>query len=268
MLPSFNDCARAAVAKSYSRVVTAHGFEIAERRPSIGAAVGTAIHKAVEIPLRRLAGETVEGDGLDIAMAAFGKEVEPGCEWDATTKTMPEARRQIEEMSAAYIQSMNTRPKPRFVEMKLDARIHPGWVLTGTIDLVTVDGVIDDLKTGSIKRPYQAQLGAYGILFDSQGSLGESTALQTTWMKRVRGSKGFSPSGIQTIPYDKDVSESYAWATLERVAETVDKFSASGNPDDIPANPMSLMCSPRYCPAYGTSFCKVHNPAPSMEDAG
>lgn len=256
MLPSWNDCARRTAAKQYGDLIEGAGFELRSLMPSVGAAIGTAVHAAVEHVLR---GKLETGtpasidDGVAVALGALRDEIAPGAEWDETTPNLQTAEFQVRRLAQAYM-PLITDIEPAGVELQLSASISDGWELTGKIDLLTRLGALDDLKTGAIRRPYQAQLGSYSILLRSHGHA--VTSVGTTFLPRARKSKPQPAPERQT--YDRAVCEAAAFATIKEIRRDVEAFEGDGDPFAFRANPMSLMCSPRYCPAHGTSFCKLH----------
>lgn len=254
MLPGYADCARRAVAKQYPTIVRAAGFELRELAPSIGAAVGTAVHKAVEMMLLAVrSSETPSvSDAVEAAMQAFRDEVKDGAEYDETTPNRRAAEQQIISLARAYV-PMLSGVRVAAVELDLRASLGGGWEITGHVDLYTEDGRVDDLKTGALPRPYQAQLGGYSLLMRSNGYA--VNAVGTTWIPRVSTRKPQPPATRSDYPLG--VCERTAFATINAIRRDVEAFEETGDPYVIPANPMSLMCSPKYCPAHGTPFCRL-----------
>ncbi|QPC44028.1 PD-(D/E)XK nuclease family protein [Kaustia mangrovi] len=256
MLPGYADCARRAAAKQYRDEIQAAGYELRSLMPSIGAAVGTATHAAVEHVLRHKM-ETGEpgriGDGVAAAMEALREEIAPGAEWDETTPNLQTAELQVRRLAEAYM-PLVADIEPAGIEMELTAQISPKWELTGKIDLYTRIAALDDLKTGAVRRPYQAQLGSYSILLRSHGK--PVTSVGTTFLPRARKTKPQPPPERQH--YDRAVCEAAAFATIKEITRDVEAFAETADPFAFRANPMSLMCSARYCPAHGTEFCKLH----------
>lgn len=265
MLPGYADCARRAVAKQFHRLVEDQGHELRQLMPSVGAAVGTAVHVIAAHVLRNKMEHGIPGvfaDGLTTAMEKFSEEIGPGAEWDDTTPNVMAAQSQIARLAMAYL-PLTQEITPVAVELELTAEIQPGWELSGHVDLITSDGRVDDLKTGALPRPYQTQLGGYALLARANGH--KVSEVGITFIQRVRGSRIQPPPVRQT--FDLDTSQREAMATIQAITRDVDAFEETGKPEVIRANPMSLMCSPKYCPAWGTSFCKMHSEKPSAVDA-
>lgn len=259
-LPGYNDCARRQVAKLFPSEVQGIGYDLAETRASVGALVGTTTHAVVRDHATAMRDE---GAGLDTLLArhtatvaaaipAFLEEVEPGVEWDDSTPNVLIAQRQIERMSHAFLPVLRTL-EPELIEEAMEADLGDHWTLTGTLDCYSSHGAIDDWKTGALPRSYHAQLGGYVLLAKARGL--EVREVATTFVERTRLRAPQRPAERQT--YDVGVVERTAWATVQRIKREVGEFLQTGAVDAIPANPMSMMCNRRYCPAFGTSFCRL-----------
>lgn len=255
MLPSWIDCPRRATARQFKRLVESRGYELRRTLPSIGAAIGTAVHHAAAVLLtaRQKDNASPLESTLADAIAEFQKEIDTGVEWDDTTRNQRAAYQQIESLTRAYVPIIE-KTNPILVEEQFEAGLSDGWKLTGKIDLFTEERHLDDLKTGSLSRPYIQQAGGYTLLLEANGHKVKSAG--TTFIKRVSPKKPQPPT-LQTT-FDLDAARRSAYATAQAIMRDVEAFEQSGDPYDIPANPMSLMCSDKYCPAWGTEFCKVH----------
>jgi len=257
MLPSWQDCPRRSAAKSYRKMIERQGFKLRELQPSIGAAVGTAVHKVAEVVLRAKI-ETGElgnvNDGLEQAFIGFREEIEPGAIWDDTTPNLNAATKQIQGLAQAYIAGVASKVDPLAVELSLEADTGDGFMLTGHIDLVTVQGEVRDLKTGGVDRPYYEQLGAYGLLVRSHGIV-PVTGIGIDWIKRVGKTKPQPP--VQVKQYQSAICQKAALEVIGEVKRCLGEFQQSGNPAAFGCNTMSMMCSDKYCPAWGTDFCPV-----------
>ena len=266
-LPSWGDCARRTAAKSFPREIEARGFALRRTSPTVGAAAGTATHHALAAALRaKLANPSISPDdlrGLVVplsrdAVDVFLLEIGAGVTWDDVTPNSLAAQQQIVRMTRAGL-SLVDDLEPRLVEAPLEASIGDGWDLTGSLDLLTADGRLEDFKTGALVRPYQAQLGAYSLLAKAAGYEVRSTAI--AFIPRSPVSKPQKPP--RRTEYDVDVAERHAWATAQRAKREMTAFLESGDPEALPANPMTMMCGARFCPAHGTSFCRLVEPAPA-----
>ena len=264
MLPGYADCPRRAAAKQWRREVEEAGYELRELRPSVGAAVGTAVHAAAAQMLQAKihSGELGDGkDGIAIAIEAFHEETEPGAEWDDTTPNRSVAETQIKRLTLAYRQGVARHLNPAAVEQAWEVSAGGGFVLTGHCDVITVEGVVRDLKTGALPRPYQAQLGAYSLLARSQDPPIRVSGVAVDFIRRTPKTKPQEPPITET--YDQDVSERAAWSVIERIKVDMTDFRTRLVGDDemleeaFLANPMSMMCRPQFCPAHGTEWCSL-----------
>lgn len=258
MLPSYPDCPRRSAAKMLKRQLGKMGFEIRETRPSVGAAAGTAVHAVNEHVLKCKIDTGTLGslkDGLESAMVGFDEEVGEGCEWDDTTPNRSTAQKQIERMARAYYHGPAQRLDPLAVELELEADAGDGYLLTGHIDLVTRDGWVRDAKTGALLRPYFTQLGGYSLLCRSQKALPEVKGLAIDFVKRTPASRPQDAAIEQVYPVGP--CEAEAFAVVDRIKCDIQNFTASEDPGAFTANPMSMMCGAKYCPAHGTDFCEL-----------
>lgn len=262
-LPGFTDCSRRATAKTFRKELEDDGYTFTALPPSVGAAVGTAAHKGVEAALvakfyRRPA---TAADILGPAMEAFAKEMEPGAIWDDTTPNANTAQQQIRSLISAYINGPGKTVTPLrmadgtpAVELALQADAGNGWTLTGTLDLAEGFGV-RDYKTGALSRPYHGQLGGYALLALSNKIVPKIKTLAIDFCKRAGKTKPQPPCETQVYPVQ--LSMDYALGIITRVKRDWAEYKQDGNLEiAFQANPCSMMCSEKYCPAYGTDFCK------------
>lgn len=259
MLPSYPDCPRRAVAKQYRRKFEKLGYTFRNLPPSVGAAAGTAVHSGAEQLLRALhAGKSITIEqALEPAITGFQEETGKGAIWDDTTPNSNVAIEQIRKMVTAYSQhlempaTINDEPA---VELSLEANAGDGWTLTGHIDLVTATGWVRDTKTGALIRPYHTQLGAYSLLVRSNKIIKvEGAAID--FIQRVGKTKHQPPRVEQTYPVRS--CEREAESLIQRIKSDMAAFDGTQSVGCFMANQMSMMCSDKYCPAWGTSFCEL-----------
>lgn len=259
MLPGYADCARRAAAKQWPRLLAEMGFEIRRLEPSIGAAVGTAVHAAHEAILRQRMADPGLAPAIDSAIASANaklrEEIATGAIWDASSPNLAVAEFQIGRMVRAAIPHLLT-VEPAAVELPLHADLGDGWEMTGHVDVVTVGCHLDDFKTGSVRRPYQAQLGGYALLARANGWRVSTVGI--TWVPRGRQNRPQPPPERQT--YDAAAAERAAWGIAQAIKRDVAEFRRDAQPEAFVANPMSMMCSRRYCTAWGTEWCRMHLP--------
>lgn len=260
MLPSYPDCPRRAVAKQYRRKFEKLGYQFRELPPSVGAAAGTAVHTGAEQLLRAMhAGKSITIEqALDPALQGFSEETNKGAIWDDTTPNANVAVEQIRRMVTAYshkLQMPATVNGEPAVELELEADAGGGWKLTGHIDLVTETGWVRDTKTGALIRPYHAQLGAYSLLVRSNNVISAVKGAAIDFIKRVGKTKSQPPCVEQT--YQVAACERNACAIIVRIKSDMAAFDDKVDVNVFMANNMSMMCSDKYCPAFGADFCEL-----------
>jgi len=262
MLPSYPDCPRRAVAKQYRQKLEKLGYKLRELPPSVGAATGTATHTGTEMLLRaKHANRVITLDeALAPAFAGFLEETGKGAIWDDTTPNANTAQQQISRQVAAYLYGPLTTVMPLTVngapavELELRANCGDGWELTGHIDLIDDAFWPRDTKTGALIRPYHAQLGGYSLLVRSN-AICQVAGLCIDFIQRVGKTKPQPP--CQTISYPVAQCERNAMGIINRIKQDMAQFDREQNPEVFMANQMSMLCSDKYCPAFGTAFCEL-----------
>jgi len=253
-LPIHADCGRRMIAQSYPKLVEEAGFALVPRAQHIAGILGTAFHAACASILRNI---QVDGN-VDVAAAkqtaleSYESAVLAGVEWDKTTPEV--AVMQLGRMIDAWLPYGLTL-KPAQIEQELTSTI-PGTKhqLRGHIDLRTEDGVIHDHKTGANKTSSCVQqMGAYSLLARGNGL--PVTGLSRDFMRRSPKTKAQDEIKPQALNVRQ--AELAATKQIERVVTELDKFTATGDPWVFEANPNTILCSQRLCPAWGTKFCTL-----------
>jgi hypothetical protein len=273
-LSSYPDCNRRGAARLFWREITAAGFKLRHTPRGIGAAIGTAVHLAAKVTLE----EKAKSGTLPPASVATDCAAEMLTEQLATgevtfdgprgaTHNRDEAARQTIVMSRAYHRLVAPAVHPIIVEERLEAEVALGLILSGTPDVVAREPhAVRDLKTGA-RRPgsHAPQIGAYSLLSRSHGLDIDEASID--FIQRV------SPSKPQPDPESKSVpiaaAETAAVNILRHIEADLSTFRHGdparrilpGDPWAFQANPASILCSPKYCPAFGTEFCREGDPA-------
>lgn len=220
--------------------------------PSIGAAVGTATHRAVEaaLPLKKEGKKYAEAIEAT-AKESIGESIIAGVVWDDTTRNRQAAETQAIRQAKVAVEVLPINEIE--VEGAYTAQVNADFSLVGHIDIRS-GGMILDLKTGTTARANQAQYGAYALLCRSNDI--EIDSIGEVYIKRVGVSKP-QPDPV-IVHYDIAAAEQNAYAVIHRIIDDLTRFRDTGDIWAWLPNPNSLMCSPDYCPAWGTAFCNAH----------
>jgi hypothetical protein len=256
MLPAYTDCPRRAAAKQWKQIIIDMGFVLRETPLSIGGAVGTSCHEASKCMVQcKMQGERHDrNDVIDAALSSLHTETAGGVSMDETTGTMNDAEKQVLFLSSAFESDVLPLVNAVELEYRSTARISEDAELSGRFDLEDADETIDDWKYGSKLRYYGSQLGGYSILRKSR--MGKSPKrLSIYHLPRFPVKKTYP--GTSRYFYEVEACERAAYYTTMRIKADIERFIKTSNPWCFPANPMSVLCSDKYCPARGTSFCDV-----------
>lgn len=262
-LTSWGDCPRRAAASLFKREIRDAGFDLNDSLNSIAAGVGTATHAGAAVILMEKMGDASLPSGaltagVDAAIDSLVAQVRDGVVWDDTTPTKTIAERQIKRMTRAYFQYLAPIIEPIAVEERLEADAGDGFVVSGQSDAIAREpDAVRDLKTGVASRTHAPQLGAYAMLQASHGRIVKSG--KTDFIKRVHPDKDQPPPVTTEYPLDDIVQ--VARHRIERIKRELTEFRRRLDDGDaapewsFDVNPMSMMCTAKFCSAYGTSFC-------------
>ena len=266
-LSMYADCPRRGAARLFWREIKAAGFELRRSVRGIGAIVGTAVHSAAAVVYTEKAktgSAPAEHAAIDVAISALEKGIagDP-VEYDGprgVTHNRADALAQAVRMTRVYVRRVVPLVHPILVEERLEAKIGEGVVLVGTPDIVAREpNGVRDLKTGVRVGSHAPQVGAYSLLARAHGIEIDEAAID--WLPRVATAK----------PQPDPVSVKVRLAQAETAASNIIRHMESdlrtfregdparrilpGDPWAFLANPASMLCSPKYCPAHGTEFC-------------
>lgn len=259
---------------AFRREIEAAGYPLRTTDRHIGGIVGTAVHKGVEVTLRGkmesggtpapLSQASEAAAGTVIAQMSDG----PPVTFDANSPSRDFAIRSAIKMTAAYHSHVAPKIMPKIVETRLEAKhpLRPEILVSGQADtiagtpqvLVAEQIGVRDTKTGTRRRANQAQLGTYVLLYRAHG--GNPVSVKEDFIPRVRPEKPQPPP--LTIDYDLELAIQSAAALLERIADAYLDFRLRVENGHRPpewaftANPASILCSAKFCPAHGTRWCR------------
>ena len=277
-LPNWPDCPRRGATRLIPHEIAAAGHRLRHLARGIGGIVGTAVHRAAAVSL----GEKAKTGHLPPASVATDAALDSLSEQLATgeiaydgprgaTHNRNDAVRQAVGMTKTYDRVIAPEVEPIIVEERYLAEVSPGLILSGQPDLICREpNKVRDLKTGA--RPpgsHAAQVGGYSLLARSNGIDIAEAAID--FIQRVAVGK----------PQPDPVSKAVAIAQAETAASSILKHIESdlatfrhgdpvrrilpGDPWAFVANPASILCSPKYCSAFGTSFCHEGDPAKELQ---
>lgn len=225
-------------------------------KSTVGAAVGTATHSGVswilgeKVDTGTLGNET-EADHR--ALTSLDEALAKGCQWDDTTNNLNTAQKQVLRQVATFRISTAPHLRPVAIEQRLTSRFSERLTVSGQADICEGDAV-NDLKTGVQRRANAPQYGTYSLLRRAHGHT--VNRLTEVYVPRARITKPQPEPQLHHIPVE--AAEQAAYGILRRIEFDVTAFEKTGEPWSFLANPTSMLCSDRYCPAHGTAFCRVH----------
>lgn len=261
-LPMFADCPRRWAARHIGAEIADAGYQLREVPVGIGAAIGTSVHAGAgqilqhRIDTGRLPADP--RDAADAAVAELDALTADGVVWDGATGGLNDAHAQVPRMVRAFWAGAAPKLDPVEVEQRIEAP-HPDnplVVISGQGDVFEADGV-GDLKTGTMQRANAAQYGTYSLLRRSQG--GTVNRITEIFLPRVAAKKDQPMPELHEIPVE--AAEQASWATINQIVRVLGEFRDTGNAWAWLPNPQSVLCGDKWCPAWGTEFCRVHRGA-------
>lgn len=264
ILPDYPDCNRRCAARLFWREITAAGHNLRRLPKGIGAAVGTSVHASAALTLKEKAayGSLAPMDVVtDCAVETYRMQAQEELAFDRETPDGRVAEKQVIRMAEKFQECIRPDVEPILVEEKLEADTGFGVILDGHADLVAREpGRIRDLKTGKRLGVYTAQIGGYSLLARSNAL--EIEAADIDYLKRVPLGKEQPP--VVTKATNLGIAEASALLTLKHIARSLelyregdpDRHIEPGRPEAFLSNPSSYLCSPKYCSAFGTSWCQ------------
>lgn len=268
-LTEYADCPRRAAAKMLRRDINHAGYTLREPNRVIGASVGTAVHTGAQYTLDcKIDTGTLAPlkDTQERAMDMLQTGIADGIVWDDTSPNRNTAEKQTLRMVGEYMKSIAPAIEPMRVEYKMSYPISEGYQIVGTIDLLAdFPSALRDLKTGAKMKMHLPQIGGYHYMLRKHGHPVQKLAVD--YLPRVSINKSQPPA--QYHEYDAQLAEQSAAAVIRRFMSDHKEFEkrrVAGQPLEFAflANPSSMLCSKKYCPAHGTQFCREHMPTKDL----
>lgn len=228
------------------------GFQIRESIRHITAAIGTGAHSGAMIGARRKSeGENPKiSDLVEIGIVSLRKEIAEGIEYDDTSRSANIAEKRVRGIINVFASELLPAIEPDVIECPLKATFGDEVLITGHPDLIETSIKIRDLKTGKSGQGHYAQMGTYSLLRQANQHPKPNGLL----IDHIPQKK---PEYTLT-QYSVDVCEQIAKSTIREIIRQYRLFESKQTPDVFPANPMSMLCSEKYCTAYGTDWCAIH----------
>lgn len=271
-LTAYLDCSRRAIAGLFPGAIKDAGFDLRDTGRNIGACIGTSVHKAawytLDQKIRTGGSIGTDEDAIDAGVTTFREEIEDGVRWDESARNANEGDQHIIRMTKMYRHRLVKEINPLSIEERLEASFE-GVIISGQKDVLTREpNDLRDLKTGKAKTSHAAQLGAYSLIERSHGR--EVMGVKEDFLQRVSLRRP-QPEPV-TLTYDIGTAENLALEVIEQiqsdVAEFQERLSTGRRPPEnaFRPNPSSMLCSDKYCPAWGTNFCRAHRPPEPEND--
>lgn len=259
MLPSYQDCPRRSAAGQFRTIIEAAGYTLNQRPQIVGIAVGQGLHAGVKQQADTFISSGQWGsidDAIDSGIDRYHQDIKDGVIFDNNTVSSNEAEKQIITQVKSFVYEVTPHIKPVKCERKyISVTEDKEFEFTGSADLIDTDDIIDDIKGGARSRPYHAQFGGYALLRRAERE-GETKGCRVWHMPRVSTKKSYP--GAQMHVYDVKLCILSASYTINQIKSNVKSFLKTKSSWAFPANPLSMMCSDKYCPAWGTEFCEFN----------
>lgn len=269
-LPQYADCPRRWAARTIAQELLEAGFKVVKQmKSSIGAKIGTATHAGAAY----LIGEKItkgeignQSEAEHRSLEEFDQAMREGVIWDDTSPNVKDAQKQLVRMLKVFRYGIADDLQPFAVERRLEAAFDEDFIVSGQSDLQLINpNSIDDLKTGRHNTRHYAQIGTYSLLARTAYPDIRVDKLRVNFIPRVSLSKPQPEAIIEE--YNQVVAENAAISTLEQIKHTIGEFRGRIEKGDAPpehvflANPSSMLCSEKFCPAWNTNFCREHKGA-------
>lgn len=250
MLPGIDNCEMNAIVRQFPEMVELAGNSLRRPRPHIGGIAGSGFHAAAEhVLIHRM-----EDGALEAAREVILKEIDGApdkqIEWDLATKRVDDALAWVDRAIKKWIPVAETYV-PEQVEAYFEMPLGDGFKFTGHLDVRTVFGVIIDHKSGQHIPHPMPQIGGYAKLAEHAGLAvtgGEMHYVARVPLTRTQPEVFIERYHIPTAIRMADIA-------IDRIKEVVNKFMRTGDPLTFRMNPSALICSKKFCPVWGTSFC-------------
>lgn len=256
--PTFEACPRLWAGR-HAEQIPLQRVNLRRIKQHVGAAVGTATHTGGEYLMREfkrtgeVGGTERSRQAREAALEKFPDELE----FDSVTPGPGAAVEAVGKLVTVYHGHIDPTIEPLLIERGLTMTVGEDLVITGHLDLVLVDLVPTDLKTGRHTPRAASQYGSYFLLLRANAAtigLDERKLkpyFRQTYLPRVPASK--PPKSPVVTEFPQGALERQALSTARQIRRCVQEYRETGDIEAFPARPNSWLCSPNFCPLFGST---------------
>lgn len=238
--------------------IEAAGYKLRDLPSSVGAAIGSGTHTAVAHDLTHKMEHGAFGsvdEAVDLGINEMELRIaEEGVMWDEVSPNLSDAQKQVRRLARTYREQIGERITPAAVERRLNAAITPALTLSGQQDVVVAEpSTLRDLKTGKMASSNWGQYGAYSMLLRAHGVYVDRIVEDFVKRSPLRSPQ----DAVREIEYDIVACEQQTERVIGAIQDDLARWDETGEREAFLPNPSSSLCTDRFCPAWGTSFCPM-----------
>jgi hypothetical protein len=251
-LDAYADCPLQAFAELMRPQLQKLGYQFNDLPRYITPEVGTAIHSGVAH--LHTTGSTDVKSAVNESLNTLERIMEDTPHMRFTEK-MPDLayiKAHITGFISAYVDQVLPQRSAQLIEYGMKGELLPNITYKTTLDLLTSNAILADLKSGAKITPAYNQLGFYCLLLQREGY--KVNRLVLDYILPDRSTKVYIHKPIE---YDKDACLFIVKQTLTSLIADFEVFCKTGNINHIRVNPRASTCNKAMCPLYGTSTCHI-----------
>jgi hypothetical protein len=239
----------------------AAGYELPPPTPTwVAALVGRAVHYGAELLLKaKIKKETLS---LEKAMSKVSTFLKSDIAKSAESSEPAQFTNEIPSPNAAeirafkllrlYHEKMYPFRDPKLVEERLVAPIFSGVTISATLDQLTTNDIVCDLKTGNKISSAHCQLGAQASVCRHHGMTVSGGQLDVV---NTAGSGGSAQA--YSVEYDIDNAIIVMKDTVAHMAANIRAFEKHKKLYIFNTNPAADLCSKFTCRLHGSDLCNA-----------
>ena len=254
-LPKWADCPRRSAANIFNKELRELGYDFRSHGKFVSGILGTAVHAGASHTLKNkmVEKDTPLNEAIEISIETYKKKSVDGIDYDDITNTRNTAEKQITNISTVFHTQIAPSLHPLAVEQEMKAKLSDTMIVSGHADDIEEDSV-HDTKTGASGQTYQAQGGCYSLSAKAN-QIAVPKEFVVDHIPRTSLRKP-QPDAVQ-YRYDIGLCEQEAKSVLNEIKRTWMLFDEHHDPAVFMANLSSMLCSPKYCAAFGTDWCPL-----------